>query len=257
MTSLRGSLEFPETERRHSGRHEVVDAVFTRDGARIPVVVKKVPLDLRQRLTVPKALRSLATARALLARGLATPEPLAAEVVGNESWYVARRLEGASQIRAWFLRRDDPRRPDPPLPFSFEEIVEALGGLARRMHDAGIFFRDFTDGNVLVTEESGALRLWLVDLNRARVGEAPVPRLSRYRDLARPGLNRPEDVNLLLSSYFRPEPVPDPSVRAVRWLRRRIILWDDFKALARPWRRREPERAILTADSRIRGKPRA
>ncbi|HEX5855357.1 MAG TPA: lipopolysaccharide kinase InaA family protein, partial [Thermoanaerobaculia bacterium] len=159
------------------------------------------------------------------------------EVVGNESWYVARRLEGASQIRAWFLFRDDPRRPVPPLPFSFEQVVGALGELARRMHDAGVFFRDFTDGNVLVTGEAGALRLWLVDLNRARVGDAPVPRLSRYRDLARPGLNRPEDVSLFLSSYFRPKQVPYPAVRAVRWLRRRIVLWDSCKALARPWRR--------------------
>ena len=31
----------------------------------------------------------------------------------------------------------------------------ALGKLARRMHDAGVFFRDFTDGNVLVTGEAG------------------------------------------------------------------------------------------------------
>jgi hypothetical protein len=237
MTSLRGSLEFPEAPRRHPGRHEVVDAMFTRDGERIPVVVKKVPLDLRQRLTVPKAQRSLTTARVLLARSLATPEPLAAEVVGNESWYVARRLERAWQIRAWFLCRDDPGRPGPPLPFSFEQVVEALGRLARRMHDEGVFFRDFTDGNVLVTGEDGALRLWLVDLNRVRVGETPVPRLSRYRDLARPGLNRLEDTNLLLSSYFRPEPVPDSAVRAVRWLRRRIVIWDGLKAISRPWKR--------------------
>lgn len=237
MTSLRASLEFLETHGRHPGRHEVVDAVLTRAGERIPVVVKKVPLDLRQRMTVPKALRSLATAKVLLARGLATPEPLAAEVVGNESWYVARRLDEAAQIRAWFTFRDDPRRPEPPLTFSFDQVVEALGGLARRMHEAGVFFRDFTDGNVLVTGEAGALRLWLVDLDRARVSGTPVPWLSRYRDLARPGLNRPEDMNLFLSSYFRPEPVPAPAVRTVHWLRRRIVLWDGFKALARPWRR--------------------
>ena len=237
MTPLCDSLVFEEAFERHPGRHEVVNAMLERGGERIPVVVKKVPLDLRQRLTTPKAVRSFATARALLARSLATPEPLAAEIVGHESWYVARRLEGASQIRAWFLHRDDPRRPGPPLPFSFEEVVEALGKLGRRMHDAGVFFRDFTDGNVLVTGEGGTLRLWLVDLNRARVGEAPVPPLSRYRDLARPGLNRLEDINLLLSSYFLPDPPPAQAVRAVRWLRRRIVLWDDFKAFARPWRR--------------------
>ena len=113
----------------------------------------------------------------------------------------------------------------------------ALGELGRRMHDAGVFFRDFTDGNVLVTDEAGSLRLWLVDLNRARVGAAPVPPLSRYRDLARPGLNRREDINLFLSSYFQQNPPPVRAVRAVRLLRRRIVLWDGFKAFARPWRR--------------------
>ncbi|MFI5197111.1 MAG: lipopolysaccharide kinase InaA family protein [Thermoanaerobaculia bacterium] len=238
MTSLRDSVSFSDVPVRHPGRHEVVDAVLARGDERIPVVVKKVPLGLRQRWSTPKALRSFATARALLARGLATPEPLGAEVVGNESWYVSRKLEGASQIRAWFLRRDDPRRPDPPLPFSFEQIVEALGEFARRMHDAGVFFRDFTDGNILVTGEERTPRLWLVDLNRARVLSARVPTLSRYRELARPGLNRAEDIKLFVSSYFRPDPAPDSAVLAVRALRLRIVVWDDFKAFARPWRRR-------------------
>jgi len=235
--SLRDSLEFPEAPARHPGRHEVLDAVLSRGGERIDAVVKKVPLDLRQRLSTPKAMRSFATARALVARGIATPEPLAAEVVGEESWYVARRLEGAAQIRAWFLHRDDSRNPRPPLPFSFEEVVEALGRTARRMHDAGVFFRDFSDGNVLVTSEEGNLRLWLVDLNRARIGDSPVSRLRRYRDLARPGLNRPEDINLFILSYFRPEPAPREALDAVRALRRRIVVWDDFKAFARPWKR--------------------
>jgi hypothetical protein len=235
--SLRVSLEFPEEPARHPGRHEVVDAIYLRGGERIPVVVKKVPLDLRQRLTAAKAMRSLATARALLARGLATPEPLAAGVVGQESWYVARKLEGAAQIRAWFLHRDDPNRPRPPLPFSFEEVVGALGALARRMHDGGVFFRDLTDGNVLVTSENGRLRLWLVDLNRARVGDGPVSRLRRYRDLARPGLNRLEDINLLVYSYFRPGSVPGEALGAVRALRLRAVVWDDLKAFARPWKR--------------------
>jgi hypothetical protein len=237
VTFLRDSLEFPEVPARHPGRHEVLDAILARNGERIPVVVKKVPLDFRQRLTTPKAMRSLATARALLARGIATPEPLAAEVVGNESWYVARRIVDASQIRAWFLRRDDSSHAIPPLPFSFEEVVEALAKLARRMHDAGVFFRDFTDGNVLVTSEEGKLRLWLVDLNRARVGDSPVSRPRRYRDLARPGLNRLEDINLFILSYFRPDPTPREALGAVRALRRKIVVWDDFKAFARPWKR--------------------
>lgn len=235
--SLRDSLEFEDPPVRYPGRHEVVDAVLSRGGERIPVVVKKVPLDLRQRMTQPKAMLSLAVARALSARGLPTPEPLGAEVVGRESWYVTRKLAGACQIRGWFLHRDDPGRERPALPFSFEEVIEGLGALARRMHDTGVFFRDFTDGNVLVTSEGGEIRLWLVDLNRARVGVTPVARLLRYRDLARPGLNRPEDLNLFILNYFRPQAVPRQAVGIVRALRARVVFWDGLKAAARPWRR--------------------
>jgi hypothetical protein len=69
------------------------------------------------------------------------------------------------------------------------------------------------------------------------VGEAPVPALRRWRDLARPGLNRQEDLKLLLSSYFEPETVPPLAAVAVPALRRRIVLWDAFKARVRPWRK--------------------
>ena len=237
MTSLRDSLSCLDAPVRHPGRHEVVDAVLARGDERIAVVVKKVPFGLLQRWTTPKALRSFATARALLARGLATPEPLAAEVVGNESWYVARRLDGAEQIRRWFLERSGGGSTGPSLPYRFEEIVTALARLARRLHDSGVFFRDFTDGNVLVTRGDAGPRLWLVDLDRARVGDAPLPFFPRCRDLARPGLNRPEDLKLLLSRYFYPEPVPPAAAFCVPALRRRIVLWDDFKARVRPWRK--------------------
>ncbi len=233
MTSLADSLTFPEAAVRHPARHEVVEAVFTRGAERIPAVVKKV----RVRGGRDRAARSWEVAQALLARGIDTPEPLAVGRVGDEGWYVARRLEDAEQVRGWFLRRDDASRPLPSLPYEFEEVVAALGRLARRLHDRGVFFRDFTDGNVLVTKGEAGPRLWLVDLDRARVGNPPVPPLQRWRDLARPGLNRPEDLNLLLSSYFEPEPAPAAAALGVSALRRRIVFWDAFKARVRPWRK--------------------
>ncbi len=233
MTTLADSLTFPAKGVRHPGRHEVVEAEFARGAERIPAVVKKVRVEGGR----DRAERSWAVAQQLVTRGIDTPEPLAAGRVGDEGWYVARRLEGAAQIRRWFLRRDDAALPTPPLPYAFEEIVGALGRLARRLHDSGVFFRDFTDGNVLVTRGETGPRLWLVDLDRARVGSAPVGAFRRFRDLARPGLNRPEDVKLLLTSYFAPVPVPSAAAAAVGALRRRIVLWDDFKAWARPWRK--------------------
>ncbi len=233
MTSLAEALTFPPDGLRHPGRHEVVEAVFARGGERIPAVVKKVRVPGGR----DRAARSWEAALALRARGIDTPEPLAVGRVGEEGWYVSRRLEGAEQIRKWFLRRDDASRPLPSLPYGFEEIVTALARLARNLHERGVFFRDFTDGNVLVTRGDTGPRLWLVDLDRARVGNAAVPALRRFRDLARPGLNRPDDLKLFLSSYFDPEPVPLAAALGVRALRRRIVLWDAFKARARPWRK--------------------
>jgi hypothetical protein len=233
MTTLADSVSFPAAGVRHPGRHEVVDAEFVRGAERIAAVVKKVQVGGGR----DRAARSWEVARALLARGIDTPEPLAVGRVGAEGWYVARRLEGAEQIRRWFLGRDDSSAPQPTLPYGFEEIVTALARLARRLHDSGVFFRDFTDGNVLVTRGDVGPRLWLVDLDRARVADGPVPLLRRCRDLARPGLNRPEDIKLLLSRYFEPESVPLSAAFWVPALRRRIVLWDAFKARVRPWRK--------------------
>ncbi len=235
MTGL--ALEFPGGAARYPGRHEVVEAVLVRAGERIPAVVKKVPLTFRQRLGELKAERSFRTAKELIARGVPTPEPLGAEIRGGESWYVARKLEGAVQIREWFLHRDDPAFPVPSLPHSFEEIVGSLGRLARVMHEAGVFFRDFTDGNVLVTGGEDRPRLWLVDLNRVRLFEGPVSLSRRLRDLSRPGLNRPEDRHLLLQSYFGADAPPRLFEIALGLLRRRVVFWDGLKALLRPWRR--------------------
>lgn len=232
---LPGPLAFPEGER-YPARHEVVDAELLVGETRTPVVVKKTRLDLKQRLLGSKGERSFRVAKALLSRGLPTPEPLGVEKRPHETWFVARKLEGAVQVREWFLKRDDPRRPEPALPASFEEVVGALGRLARSLHDAGVFFRDFTDGNVLVTLEGGRLKLWLVDLNRVRLYDRSLGRLRRLRDLARPGINREEDHKLFLKSYFGGGEPPTWALAAVRALRLRVVLWDDLKRALRPWR---------------------
>ena len=235
--TLEGALEFVPGGRRYPGRHTVVDATLVRGDERVPVVVKKTRATARQRLGVPKAVRSYEVARELVRRGLPTPEPLGVVLKREESWFVARRVDGALEVRAWFMHRDDPAGvPQPALAYSFEDIVRALGRLARRLHEAGVFYRDFTDGNVLVTAGSAGPDLWLVDLNRVRVGPAPLGTLSRLRDLARPGLNRAADRKLFLESYFEPDPVPRSAERAVAALRARIVRWDELKRLLRPWR---------------------
>ncbi len=231
-------IEFPPAAARYPARHEVVDAVLVRGGERVAVVVKKVPVDLRQRLQGrTKGERSFETARQLLDRSIPTPEPLLVRRVGDESWFVARRLAGAEQVRGWFRHRYEEGFPPPGLAIPFEAVVGALGRLARRMHDSGVFFRDFTDGNVLVTLEGGEPRLHLVDLNRAKVGRRPVGWGRRLRDLARPGLNAAADRKLLLESYLQGDGGLAFRAFAVTFLRARIRAWDALKRWARPWRR--------------------
>jgi len=50
------------------------------------------------------------------------------EVTPEESVLVVRKVEGAVQIRAFFLRRDDPAREAPGVKATFEEVVTALAG---------------------------------------------------------------------------------------------------------------------------------
>lgn len=221
----------------YPARHDVRDALFVREGERIPVVVKRIPRDFRQPDGNTRAERALRIARHLLANGIDTPEPLGIEVTPTESVLVVRKLEGSVQIRAYFLSRDDPAREAPAMRATFGEVLAALARLARRLHDSGVFFRDFTDGNVLVTDEDGGPRLWLVDLDRARIRRGALRTFTRLRDLARPGLTREEDRRALLRAYWMPEPVPAlvPAVHgALRW---RVLAWNRLKRALRPWRR--------------------
>ena len=234
---LSSRLEPVPGAERYPARHEVTDAVLVRDGERIPVVVKRIRRDFRQPDGNTRAERADRIARHLIAHGIDTPEPLGVEVTPDECAFVAKKLEGAVQVRAFFLRRDEPAREAPAVPATFEEVVGALGRLARRLHDAGVFFRDFTDGNVLVTGGSPGPRLWLVDLDRARIRRGPLGTFTRLRDLSRPGLNRAEDRFLLLRAYYAPGPVPAlvPLVHSL--MRARIVGWDRLKRALRPWRR--------------------
>ncbi len=237
--SIEALLEFPpDGGRRYSGRHEVVDALFHDGGCAVPAVVKKIRIDWKQRLSgKTKGARSFETARAMRARGLPTPDPLALGVFPGETWFVCRRIEGGEQVRAWFRHRYEAGMPPPALALPFEKVVKGLGRLARALHDRGVFFRDFTDGNILVTIDQGEPRLWLVDLERARILKRPLGSWKRFRDLSRPGLNSLEDRNLLLDSYFHPDETPRLSRLLLSALRFRIRLWDDLKLALRPWRK--------------------
>jgi len=128
---------------------------------------------LDRRLRGSKATRSWHIAKALIEAGLPTPEPIvlaeSTEAQGN-SHYVAELLKPAYEVRHFFRRLQN--QPDAG---QFPEVDEMdflhrLGALARSLHDAGIWYRDLSLGNVLVQpNEEGTLDLFLVDFNRAKI----------------------------------------------------------------------------------------
>jgi hypothetical protein len=154
-----------------------------------------------------KAAKSWRVARALTAAGLPTPEPLLlleAEHAGGASIFVCRHLGDRVEAR-YLLRARHARREREEFPgLDFDAFVDATAALARRLHDAGFWHRDFSIGNLLVRLPAASgepLEIALVDLNRCRSGRA-VSRGERMRDLARLKLDFAADRRRLLAAYF-------------------------------------------------------
>ena len=163
----------------------------------VDVVVKQFRHDrlrprLDRKLKGSKAERSWRVAQALLAAGILTPEPVMRIESADEAGpalYVCRFLEGATEAR-YLLRAANAGKEFPGW------LLEELGKTARKLHDAGFWFRDFTSGNVLIRDRA----LYLVDLNRTRIGKVP-SHSERMRDLSRMPILRPEHQEIFLSSY--------------------------------------------------------
>jgi tRNA A-37 threonylcarbamoyl transferase component Bud32 len=167
----------------------------------IDVVVKQFRHDrlrprLDRKLKGSKAERSWRVAQALLAAGILTPEPVMRIESVDEAGpalYVCRFLDGATEAR-YLLRAANAGKDLPDVDLIW--LLEELGKTARKLHDAGFWFRDFTSGNVLIRDRA----LYLVDLNRTRMGK--VPSFSeRMRDLSRMPILRPEHQEIFLSGY--------------------------------------------------------
>lgn len=119
------------------------------------------------RLRTDKARRSYDNALRLLSLGFDTPEPLmacSARSAGGwrleRAFYVCAQEDEVTDTR-WWERRSDR-----------DALVEALGGEMARLFRAGVLFRDFSPGNVLLRTDvpAGEYRFVYVDVNRTDFG---------------------------------------------------------------------------------------
>ncbi|MEM6455261.1 MAG: lipopolysaccharide kinase InaA family protein, partial [Acidobacteriota bacterium] len=204
----------------HWGRNYLFRTGFdTADGRRLSVVVKqfrnqgpRARLD-RLRGRGCKATRSWRIACALDRAGVPTARPVMLVRSARRdgpSFFVSRDLGAVTELRA-FTRAFNAGTIAGDFPhLDADALLAALGRAARRMHDAGIFHRDLSIGNVLLIGDLGqpdrprrprAEDLAIIDLNRARLA----PRIGRWRrgrDLGRLGLMRRRDRLALLRAYW-------------------------------------------------------
>lgn len=186
----------------------------------------------RRRRKGSKARRAWQAARSLADLGFSTPQPvLYAESpdLAGPAYYVCRYLQDPLEVRYPLRALNGPEAQRDLGPLDGDVLIRALGRLARRLHDRGVWFRDFTSGNVLIESggaeranppgavgqaaavEALADRMSLVDLGRARFGRDPT--LSeRMRDLSRMPLHRSELRRTFLDAYWQPAP-PAPKRR--------------------------------------------
>ena len=229
----------------HWGRNYIYRATLTGEPDSPAVAVKQFRDASGRGRAASKAARSFRMARDFVAAGLLTPEPLlCAETVGEAgsggaleriaetAIFVCRALDDALELRYLLRARNAGREAGEYPGIDFAALLDAIAGLARRMHDAGFWHRDFSIGNLLVSpiaapgglpENERPLEIAVLDLNRCR-RLASVPVAARMRDLCRLPLDRADDRARLLAAYFGGESrVP----AAARWryeLARRAFL---------------------------------
>ena len=149
----------------HRGRNLIV-RITGPDGE--PLVVKRhrIRSDFRgaiARLRTPKAVRAFDAAARLRELGFETPEPIAALVGERSSWFVSGFVEG--RVARELKKADAPGR---------DRLLHGMGALVGRMHEGGVVHADLTSGNVLIVEEKGRDRFFLVDVNRVRFSSRPI-----------------------------------------------------------------------------------
>ena len=196
----------------HWGRNYLYASEIETAEQPIEVVVKQfrnqgLKRQLDRRLKGSKALRSWWGAWELAKAGISTPEPILwieSRRFDGPSFFVARRVHDHLEARYFFRALQAGREREEYPGLDTAAVVEGLGRSIREMHDAGIWHRDLSIGNVLLGpggRGQGLPEVVFIDLNRARK-KRRLSTLQRTRDLCRLRIFRTEDQDLFLQAYW-------------------------------------------------------
>ncbi len=150
---------------------------------------------------------------ALLRANVSTPQPLAVLTVTRGGAYheylLTEAVSGASSLHRWLSFSATARSVSDFL--LRREITRQLGLQLQQLHRHGFDHRDLKPTNILISDQSASLGVWLIDLDGVwRWPWLPGPR--RVQNLARlwagvaaiPGVTRTDALRLLFA-YLTPE----------------------------------------------------
>jgi serine/threonine protein kinase len=141
-----------------------------------------------------KARRSFEYALKLLEKGIQTPEPLAYfEYSGlwglDKSFYFSRHL----LYEYTFYDLIDNYREK-----RFEALLRQFSKFAFELHEKGVYHKDFSAGNILITQDGGQSSFYLIDLNRMKFVELDFD--LRMKNLSR--LTEDEEVLRIMAEEY-------------------------------------------------------
>ena len=204
------------SETLHWGRNYLYSAEIETAGATVEVVVKQfrnqgLKARLERREKGSKAQRSWRGAWALHEAGIPTPEPvflIESKATEGPSFFVSQRLQDVLEARYYFRALEAGHEQEEFPELDPERVMDELGRSIRHLHDAGIWHRDLSIGNVLFRgtgKTNNPLTVYFIDLNRARQ-KRRLTTLHRTRDLCRLRIFRPAHQECFLIAYWGAEP---------------------------------------------------
>ena len=196
----------------HWGRNYLYASELETPAGPLAVVVKQFRNQgLRSRLSRhlkgSKATRAWRAAQATVDAGVPTPAPvllIESEASEGPSFFVSEKIPEFIEARYYFRALQEGRHRQAFPKIEAEILIGSIGQTLRRLHDAGIWHRDVSVGNLLIVPEDRASDLptvYLIDLNRARL-DRPLTVGRRTRDLCRLRIFDPHLQEVLLRSYW-------------------------------------------------------
>ena len=140
----------------------------------IPPIVNRILYSWGWR--TPKAQATYRNAQEILKRGFDTPTPYGYRIdrsgwLINYSYFVSEQVENMRPIRD--AGHD-------------MALIKALAKYTVQLHHKGMWHKDYTPGNILYRVENGEYHFLLVDINRFRFFDKPLPKKLVIRNLMQP-----------------------------------------------------------------------